>query len=112
MSKPPFTTAPRSTERGRAARTSDVSTMPLPTKRSSHRCFAGRPAAPSAGGRGSPSSSASVTPRRRRGEKRPRKEPIGPLAVQQQPPHTQPTTTKKSPAPLFHAATKRVREEL
>jgi hypothetical protein len=38
--------------------------------------------------------------------------PIGALAVQQRPPHSQPMTTKRSPAPLFHAATKRVRDEL
>ena len=39
------------------------------------------------------------------------KAPIGAAFVQQQIPHDQPMTTKKSPAPLFHAATKRVREE-
>jgi hypothetical protein len=38
--------------------------------------------------------------------------PIGPVAVQQQQPHAEPMATKKSPAPLFHAATKRVRAEL
>jgi len=40
------------------------------------------------------------------------REPMGPAAVLQQPPQGQPTTTKKSPAPLFHAASKRVRDEL
>jgi len=40
------------------------------------------------------------------------REPMGPAAVQQRQPHEQPTTTKKSPAPLFHAATKRVRKDL
>jgi hypothetical protein len=38
--------------------------------------------------------------------------PIGPAAVQQQVPHDWPATTKKSAAPLFHAASKRVRKEL
>ena len=40
------------------------------------------------------------------------KEPIGPAAVLQQQPHAEPRTTKKSPALLFHAATKKVRDEL
>jgi hypothetical protein len=38
--------------------------------------------------------------------------PLGPVAIQQQAPHDWPMTTKKSAAPLFHAATKRVRKEL
>jgi len=38
--------------------------------------------------------------------------PIGPAAVLQQQPHATPMTTKRSPAPLFHAASKRVRAEL
>lgn len=37
---------------------------------------------------------------------------LGPAAIQQQPPHTQPMSTNKSSAPLFHAASQRVRKEL
>jgi hypothetical protein len=37
---------------------------------------------------------------------------MGASAVQQQIPHGQPTKSKKSPAPLFHAASKRVRDDL
>jgi hypothetical protein len=40
------------------------------------------------------------------------KQPLGPAAVLQQQPHATPMTSKKSPAPLFHAASKRVRDEL
>jgi hypothetical protein len=39
-------------------------------------------------------------------------EPIGPAVVQQQIPHDRPMTTKKPAAPLFHAASRRVRKEL
>jgi REP element-mobilizing transposase RayT len=39
-------------------------------------------------------------------------EPPGPAAVRGQNPHAQPFRTKKSPAPRFHAASRRVREEL
>jgi hypothetical protein len=38
--------------------------------------------------------------------------PMGAEAVRRQNPHQRPTKTKKSSAPLFHAATKRVREDL
>ena len=38
--------------------------------------------------------------------------PMGADAVRRQDPHTRPAKAKKSPAPLFHAATKRVREDL
>ena len=38
--------------------------------------------------------------------------PMGADAVRRQNPHQRPTKTKKSSAPLFHAATKRVREDL
>lgn len=36
---------------------------------------------------------------------------LGVDAVLGQPPHTRPTRSKKSPAPLFHALTKSVRQE-
>jgi hypothetical protein len=38
--------------------------------------------------------------------------PLGPLAIKGQHPHHRPSTLKKSPAPLFHAATRRIRREL
>jgi len=38
--------------------------------------------------------------------------PMGADAVRRQNPHTRPAKSKKSSAPLFHAATKRVREDL
>jgi hypothetical protein len=40
------------------------------------------------------------------------KQPVGASAVQQQVPHDRPMKSKRSPAPLFHAASKRVRKEL
>jgi REP element-mobilizing transposase RayT len=40
------------------------------------------------------------------------KQPMGASVVQQQVPHDRPMKSKKSPAPLFHAASKRVRKEL
>jgi putative transposase len=40
------------------------------------------------------------------------KSALGPLTIQQQVPHDRPMKSKKSPAPLFHAATKRVRDDL
>ena len=40
------------------------------------------------------------------------KQPMGASAVQQQIPHDRPMKSKRSPAPLFHAASKRVRKEL
>ena len=39
-------------------------------------------------------------------------EPLGADAVRRQQPHTRPNRTKKSPAPLFHAASKRAYLEL
>jgi hypothetical protein len=38
--------------------------------------------------------------------------PMGADAIRRQSPHARPAQSKKSPAPLFHAATKRVREDL
>jgi hypothetical protein len=38
--------------------------------------------------------------------------PPGPVAVCAKHPHDRPNKVKKSPAPLFHAATRRVRDEL
>jgi len=38
--------------------------------------------------------------------------PMGADAVRRQNPHTRPAKSKKSPAPLFHASTKRVRDDL
>jgi hypothetical protein len=40
------------------------------------------------------------------------REPLGADAVRRQNPHQRPQRSKKSPAPLFHAATKRVRDDL
>jgi hypothetical protein len=40
------------------------------------------------------------------------REPLGREAILRQHPHTRPNRTKKSPAPLFHAASKAVRQEL
>ncbi|HWM90395.1 MAG TPA: transposase [Thermoanaerobaculia bacterium] len=40
------------------------------------------------------------------------REPLGPEAILRQHPHTCPEKTSKSPAPLFHAATKAARQEL
>ena len=40
------------------------------------------------------------------------REPLGAEAILRQHPHTRPNRTKKSPAPLFHAATKEMRQEL
>jgi REP element-mobilizing transposase RayT len=40
------------------------------------------------------------------------REPLGPEAILSQHPHTRPEKLKKSPAPLFHAATKAARQEL
>ncbi len=39
-------------------------------------------------------------------------EPLGAAAILRQHPFSQPTKTKKSPAPLVHAASKRVRTEM
>jgi REP element-mobilizing transposase RayT len=39
-------------------------------------------------------------------------EPLGPAAILRQQPFSQPAKTKKSPAPLVHAASKRVRTEM
>ena len=39
-------------------------------------------------------------------------EPLGPAAILRQQPFSQPTKTKRSPAPLVHAASKRVRTEM
>ena len=39
-------------------------------------------------------------------------EPLGAAAILRQHPHSQPAKTKKSPAPLVHAASKRVRTEM
>jgi hypothetical protein len=38
--------------------------------------------------------------------------PLGPAAIKAQHPHHRPSKLKKSPAPLFHAATRRIRREL
>jgi len=38
--------------------------------------------------------------------------PMGAAAIRKQNPHDQPQRSKKSPAPLFHAASKRVRDDL
>ena len=38
--------------------------------------------------------------------------PMGADGIRRQDPHQRPAKTKKSPAPLFHAATKRVRDDL
>jgi hypothetical protein len=38
--------------------------------------------------------------------------PLGPAAIKAQRPHHRPSKLKKSPAPLFHAATRRIRREL
>jgi hypothetical protein len=38
--------------------------------------------------------------------------PLAPAAIKAQRPHHRPSKLKKSPAPLFHAATRRVRREL
>jgi len=40
------------------------------------------------------------------------REPLGPEAILSQHPHTRPEKLKKSPAPLFHAASKEVRQGL
>ena len=37
---------------------------------------------------------------------------MGADAIRRQDPHQRPAKTKKSPAPLFHAATRRVRDDL
>ncbi len=39
-------------------------------------------------------------------------EPLGPAAILRQHPCSQPTKTKKSPAPLVHAASKRMRTQI
>lgn len=39
-------------------------------------------------------------------------EPLGPAAILRQHPFSEPAKTKKSPAPLVHAASKRVRTEM
>jgi hypothetical protein len=38
--------------------------------------------------------------------------PAGPAAIKAQHPHHRPSRLKKSPAPLFHAATRRIHREL
>jgi len=40
------------------------------------------------------------------------REPVGAAAIHTQNPHGQPVKTKKSPAPLVHAASRRIRREI
>ena len=52
---------------------------------------------------------ASIEEEASRHSEEPLRAPLGPEAVQEQHPHSQPLRTKQSPAPLVHAASRRVR---